>query len=184
MKRIILFTGKAGCGKDTACDYLVSRGMAKMAFADPIYEITKIAFNLTEEYVRNRDNKEITIPGFDVTLREALQKIGTEMFRDMIDQQIWVKNMISRIENSVCPETNTVAIAISDLRFPNERTMVDTLEQMGYDVLVIKLTQKGRDGKVGIKSHKSESYDIQADVCLTNDGLFIELFDKLDASCF
>ena len=181
-QQLIGLTGNPGAGKDTVADYLEDSGYQtlKESFADPIYDIVKIAFCLTEEYVRDRANKERKIPGFEITLRQALQLIGTEMFRDMIDQDFWLKNMDRRREGfgiEILAENLPPAesIVIPDVRFPNEAIYV---KKAGGTIG--RIVQDGCDGEVGFKDHRSESHSIQADIEIENNGTKEELYAEVD----
>lgn len=56
---IISLSGRAGSGKDTAADYLVSNyGFKKLSWAKNIKEMCKKAFNLSEEQVNTQAGKQ------------------------------------------------------------------------------------------------------------------------------
>lgn len=64
------------------------------------------------------------------TPRELLQLIGSDMFRDYVDSEIWIKLTTDKIMST--PGN----IVISDARFPNERTAIEELG--GKNILVLR----------------------------------------------
>ncbi len=56
---IIGLTGAAGSGKDSVADILVAEhGFQRIAFADCLYDEVSTAFNVSVEFLKNRDTKE------------------------------------------------------------------------------------------------------------------------------
>jgi hypothetical protein len=124
--------GLKGSGKDTVAKMLPAE-WKRMAFADTLKDIVSILFgwdrNLVEgntEYSRKwREevstfwSKELDIKNF--TPRLALQTLGTDVFRDHFNQDIWVKVLKHKIINS------NDNIVITDVRFPNEANMIKEL---------------------------------------------------------
>jgi len=74
-----------------------------------LHEIDKLKFKKHNFY---EDKTPIT--------RSLLQIYGTEVFRNRVDDNIWVKNMSDRI-NSEYPDVDVVIV--TDLRFENELSM-------------------------------------------------------------
>ena len=102
MSKLIGIMGLKGSGKDTVAKMLPVE-WKRMAFAETLKDIVSILFgwdrNLVEgntEYSRKwREevstfwSKELDIKNF--TPRLALQTLGTDVFRDHFNQDIWVK---------------------------------------------------------------------------------------------
>ena len=60
---IIGLTGAAGSGKDSVADILVAeRGFHRIAFADALYDEVSTAFNVSVEFLKNRETKEKRSP--------------------------------------------------------------------------------------------------------------------------
>lgn len=62
MQRVLGLLGRKGAGKDTAAKVLTDRGWVRLAFADPLYREVAAAFDVTVEYLGNRDTKETPQP--------------------------------------------------------------------------------------------------------------------------
>lgn len=164
---IILITGKAGAGKDTVADYLVSEyGFKKEFFANTLKRAVKEIFGLTDLQAYDREEREKIIPYWGFSPRQLYQTIGTEVFRDHFDKDIWVKSLKYKMIND--PDTDYV---ISDCRFPNEISCFDDVD----DVTVFKIVREGYDGDVGIANHESEKYDLPSDYTIENNGTIVEL---------
>jgi hypothetical protein len=123
---IVGVMGLMGSGKDTLSDVLVNEhNFTKLSFADTVKDVVSCVFGWDRELVEgstkeSRDfrevvdlwwSKELGIP--NLTPRMALQLVGTELFRDHFDNDIWVKNTMRRASL----HQNVV---IADVRFRNE----------------------------------------------------------------
>ena len=165
--------GKAGAGKDTIGDYFIKNyQFQKIALADPIKRLVKDVFVLDDNTVHDRVFREQELadwPGWSV--RKLLQYIGTELFREKIDDAIWVKSLWRRVQNN--PDINYV---VCDIRFPNELQYFKDQGQF----ISIKVTRPGFNGSVGLSGHASEAYDLKGDIEIVNDGDIESLYNKLD----
>lgn len=166
--------GKAGSGKDTVGNYLVENyGFKKIALADPIKRIVKDVFVLDDHTVYDRVAREQPLKQWDSwSVRKLLQFVGTELFRDKIDDAIWVKSLWYRIKDS--PDNYVV----SDLRFRNELKFFE--DNVGKDFVSIKVIRPGHNGNVGIVGHASEAYDLETEFKVDNDKDFAHLHLQID----
>jgi len=168
--------GKAGSGKDTVGDYLIDRyGFKKIALADPIKRLVKDIFALDDYTVYDRVAREQELgrwPGW--TVRKLLQFIGTELFREQIDNAIWVKSLWYKISDD--KENNYV---VSDVRFPNELQFFKDNAKEG-EFFALKIVRPGYEGNVGLAGHASEAYDLEGDEEIINDGTEEDLYGKID----
>jgi len=172
---LIGICGKAGAGKDTIGDYFVKRyGFKKIALADPIKRLVKDVFALDDYTVYDRDAREQPLQQWDGwSVRKLLQYIGTELFRENIDDAIWVKSLWFKIQND---KTNNYVV--TDCRFPNE---LDYFKKNGGDNFIsIKVVRDGYDGVVGLGGHKSEAYDLETEIVIKNNGSIEQLYNKID----
>ena len=129
-KRIIVgICGLIGAGKDAAADVLVNEyGFTRLSFADSVKDVLVAVFGWDREMLegsteesraaRNEvDEWWSTQLGYEVTPRNMMQKIGTDLFRKHFFKDIWVRSL----ENKLRDLGN---IVISDVRFPNEIDMI------------------------------------------------------------
>jgi hypothetical protein len=173
---IIAVCGKAGAGKDTIGDYLCKESdFKKIALADPIKRLTKDVFVLTETQMYDRLEREKPLEEWgNKTPREFLQLIGTELFRDNIDPDVWVKSLWFRIRENL--KQNWV---ITDVRFPNELEYFEKNIPKGK-FTSIKVIREGCDGKVGIAGHRSEAYDLNTEHIVYNKKDFEYLYQQIN----
>jgi hypothetical protein len=135
-KQIVAFCGKKRSGKDTAADAVASLGYFPIAFADPIKDTCQTVFQWDDEHVRGEKKEEVD-PFWEFSPRWAMQTIGTELFRDGIDENVWVKSLLARVDGS-----DHDRFAVTDVRFPNE---VEHLQKAGADLVYIRRPEKELD---------------------------------------
>ena len=128
-KDIVAFCGKKRSGKDTAGDAVASFGYMPIAFADPIKEICQIVFEFSDKQVYGSKKSEVD-EFWRFSPRWVMQTIGTEMFRNHIGEDVWVKSLLARINSSSHDK-----FAVTDVRFPNE---VDHLQRVGAEIVYIR----------------------------------------------
>lgn len=170
---LVSLSYKARSGKDTIADYLVQNyGFVKMSFAESLKKASKEIFSFSEEQV-NGNLKEVVDPYWNQTPRYILQKVGTELFRNYFDKEIWVRSLEARIKRS-----DSKNICITDTRFPNE---VDAVKRWGGKL--IKVVRDVVPEITGVKQHESEialeSYT-GWDYIVYNNGTFEDLYRKID----
>ena len=100
-------------------------------FADYLKKISIDLFDLTPEQVYGTDVDKNTPTNYDMTARQFLQFLGTDVMRKIKDS-IWVDYTIKQIQR----EKSGVAL-IPDVRFPNE---VKQIKEAGG--CVIRLTRE------------------------------------------
>jgi len=124
MKKIIAYIGVIGAGKSfSAKNYkkkLESQGkkVEIMSFADAIREmlwkLLKWEPKSNKEYDQFKKS-DIKFDNVSLTGRELLQRFGTDIMRDMVDKDIWLKQFIKKVNNSEADY-----ILCTDCRFENE----------------------------------------------------------------
>lgn len=171
--RVIGLFGKKRAGKDAACDSLTRDGVNVMRhkFAETLKELTS-AFLLDLPGGHAKDElKEDLQPALDYasggafcSYRQALQVIGSELFRDRVHPDIWVRIMDLKLgEHLRRWQENPFLHIITDCRFPNEAALV---RKMGG--CLVQITRPGCEGD----SHQSETSadGIEFDAVIENKG--------------
>lgn len=171
--KIIGITGKKNAGKSTVAALLVEKlGYKEFAFADPLKQILEILFLLDPKYFHDRELKEQTIEELRVSPRRLMQQIGTDLFRDKLEQALpeldlgghafWIWHMQQRIKkyvNELKTAEKEPLIVISDIRFDDELVFVRSLTfgcaGLAMDSLFPVILEIRRDQPINIK-HKSE----------------------------
>ena len=195
---IIGMMGYMGAGKDTVADILVEeQGFTKLSFADSLKDVVSSVFGWDRDLVEGstpesrefRDevdewwSSELGIEDF--TPRKALQLIGTDLFREKFNGDIWVKNTIRRA-------TLYENVIIADIRFVNEANLV--LENQGTLVRITKgmypiwhdVAQRAMSGDTssleymkthyaGVHRSEWDCINVNSHYHLRNDGTIEEL---------
>jgi len=175
---IIGILGNKGHGKDTISDHLTSKyNFHKKAFAEPLKEICHILFGFNNEQLYG-NLKEIPDKYWKITPRNAMQFVGTELFRNKmsdlipgISHNFWLECM--RRQSGKYDR-----LVISDVRFQNE---VDFIHEMNGIVIKVE-----RGNKETNDVHTSESEILQVtnyDFYIENNSDFQTLYSKVDNLC-
>lgn len=145
MKTVIGISGQKRAGKSTLAEYIKKacavRGWTtrQVSFADPIkfmlreVFIKEVPFSTFTDDSRKKD-KVLIAPGTYMTVREILQKVGTDCFRDVIHKDFWVYRGLAQIKGA-----SEDIIIVPDVRFANELVALKNLgttvfvERAGYE---------------------------------------------------
>ena len=168
---IVGLSGYARSGKDTVAGLL--QGYERRAFADilreGVYRLNPIVF----EDVRIQDliddyGWEQCKSGFP-EVRRLLQVFGTEVGRQLIDDNVWVNAAMK----DVSPDDN---IIFTDVRFPNEAKAIKAVDGLIWRI--------DRPGKKPVNTHTSETAmnDWPFDAILTNDGTLEDLQGQVETA--
>lgn len=102
-------------GKDTCADYLVDHyGFKKYAFAEPVKQVCKIMFQLDPTQMEDEGKERMDLR-WNMTPRQMMQTVGTDMVRNHLGDDFWVRTMDMRVKKQQ-PEK----MVVSDVRFKNE----------------------------------------------------------------
>ncbi len=118
-KQLICLMGREGAGKTLFGHYLSEHGFEKRALAAPVKDITSIIYGFDRQKlegitVEDRQwREEYRDPIWNMTPRAAMEYIGTDLFREHMDDSIWIK-ILDRTVHS-CDMVYT-----EDVRFENE----------------------------------------------------------------
>jgi dephospho-CoA kinase len=119
---ILGLVGQKNTGKDTVADYLCSKyGFTKLAFATPIKQMCEAMFDLDACYFEERELKETVIPAWQMTPREMMQQVGTDMVQTHFGQNFWIKHLDQRLQKLL---KENHKIVITDVRFITESMYV------------------------------------------------------------
>lgn len=102
-----------------------------------------------------------------ITLRTLLQYFGTDICRENLDYDIWIKATLRKAVDWC--KWNRVAV-IADVRFNNETEAI----RHRHKGIVIKLTRN-----INKNSHKSENINFECDYEIENNGTLQQLFYKV-----
>jgi hypothetical protein len=167
--------GFPGVGKDAVAKILADYGYTRVAFADKLREALYVLnpvvlFGTDGQDIRVKDIVD-TIGWEDAKrtypeIRRMLQVIGTEVGREMIDQNVWVDAAFKGLDKDK-------KYVFTDLRFENEHHAIDS--RLG---MLVKIE---RPGVGAVNDHKSEKPlpDKWFDVRLINDGTLEDLHTKV-----
>lgn len=173
---IIGLSGYAQSGKDTVAEYLVEHyGYRRIAFADPIREalyrldpkirIDEMVGASLSNAVDHMGWEEVKRLSSDV--RELLQRLGTEVGREMFGQNFWVDQGMKGV-------SKFDKVVFTDVRFPNEYKAIKEREGIVWRV--------ERLGNAPVNAHPSEVAleSTKFDGLITNNSTKDDLYQTLD----
>jgi hypothetical protein len=184
---IIGLCGSQGAGKDTVGGILESKhGFVKLAFASAIKDILSAIFSwprdmlegLTKESREWREtpnkywSNKLAIPDFSP--RRAMQIVGTDLFRNHLNQDIW----INIIENKIImlrESDPNINIVITDCRFENEFDMIRKFSE----ARIIKIVKDTHVKITATHSSENDWTNVDCEI-LQNNGSIESLRLALD----
>lgn len=187
---LIGITGPAKSGKDTAVNafmnYLGTTSASSLAFADPIREIGTI-FGFTNEQLTNQFMKETMDTFWNITPRKFMQLVGTELFRNNIDKDCWIKLASLRINKLIKHNPLTKVIFITDVRFENEVNFIKSHDGKNGNPLgvIFKINRPSLKNDSAMYAHASETYidniklNGKYDACIENIYETVEEYKSL-----
>lgn len=191
---IIGICGRKRHGKDTVGGIAHKLGgYTPIAFADPLKRIAMDIYNLSYDQCYGSEvDKETIDPRWGVSPRFILQRIGTEMGRE-IHTETWVRYCLKTIEaaanggeplvhspkyRAFIPATprwcNLDRWVITDCRFPNE---ADAVRRAGGGV--IKVVRPSLQQEVDLHASETSIDEIEPDYLILNDGTLQDLEAKV-----
>lgn len=178
---VIGLTGRKLAGKDTAAQYFVDKhGFEQVAYADVLKDAVCALFNVDRKWLEDHKSdvytrvqiarhysegqlKDATEYKSEMSLRQFLQRAGTEMGREVFGQSFWVNQLYDRLQDN----KNYV---ISDVRFNNESPMCDF-------IIEIVRNNVGHDPHVSEQGLREELIDY----IVPNNGTIEDLHSRLEA---
>jgi len=182
MTIIIGLHGHIGSGKDTIADYLVSHyNFRKISFAEPLKRIVSIITGWSFEYLNGQTEEyrvlreTVVHPIFKKTGRQLLQEIGTDVFRNHFDENIWINIMENSLQTiisqSQSPPQN---IVVTDCRFENE---VEVLKKFKNNYFIMVHRPPFDEPNRHVSEKK---LNIKDAFHVINNGTLDELYSKID----
>lgn len=171
--RLIGLSGKLQSGKDTVA------GIIKDLQPDT-WEVKRFAYKLKQIVslltgIKTEDLEKIEVKNSslgptwnNLTVREVLQKVGTEAMRDQIHSDIWVNALFADYHDF----SNWI---ITDLRFPNE---AKAIQDRGG--IVIRINRKGNENTGNHPSETALDDFTNWNHIIDNDGDLVALYEKVD----
>ena len=174
IKTIYLFTGKAQSGKNYIARELNKaltsehKTVLELSFAYKLKSFISTLFDMPIEEVDKWKLNEQSFTANGVTMREILQRFGTDIMRKHVDKDYWIKFVATRIVN-----TDYNYYLITDYRFPNELDVIDYIKLYDlynltdYNVKVVKVIN---NSTIKSSRHESELLTdvIDADIVIDN----------------
>jgi len=187
----IVFLGAAGAGKDTAAWAVLRefRDARNLKFAAALKDICSLTFGWDRdaldydlEYKESEafypDGSPCMVKGGEVqTRRQVLQSLGTDMFRQQINENVWLQAALAQVIEAEKEDTadGIPLWVVTDARFKNE---VEFLKQNFDRVRVIRLIREGATQGTAASAHVSErqSAEIEVDATVSiADGEIMKL---------
>lgn len=168
--KVIVISGKARAGKDTTMMFMkeifekYGKDVINLQYSSSIKEYAK--------KISDWDGSEDTKP------RELLQALGTEIIREKIDEEFFIKRMIQDVQ-VYCYFYDIVIISDARLKLEIER-----IRETFNDVISVNIERPLFDNNLNVneKSHRTE-VDLDNysgyDYVLINDGSLDDLKDKV-----
>lgn len=172
--------GKMGSGKTTCAEYITKNyNYEEVFFAKALKDIIQYMFQFSDEQLYGSE-KQIIDSHWKISPRQAMQFIGTELFRNQMDKLIpglgedfWVRVLEKRLNKN----KNYV---FSDCRMQNE---VDFIKDRKPSIIV-KIIRPDRSEDIdNTKNHITETGIENVtgyDYVIINDGTKEDLYKKLD----
>lgn len=165
--RVILIGGALRAGKDTVADHLVEKyGFTKLGMSDPLLEAllaldpwaTAGSFGAAGDHKPGLRVSDV-IKQFGYTqakakspeIRRLLQKLGTEVGRNIIGEDVWVDIATRRVQGHVKAGRSVV---LTGIRFPNELDIADRIQ--GASVITAYVSRPSAEKDAAATAHTSE----------------------------
>jgi hypothetical protein len=176
------FLAKMGSGKTTCAEYITKNyNYEEVFFAKALKDVIQYLFKFTDEQLYGSE-KQKTDEFWNISPRQAMQFIGTELFRDQMDklipgmsQDFWIKVL----ERALSKDKNYV---FSDCRMQNEIDFIKNRSPgNGIVVKIIRpCIEKNKDDTSKHATETGIDYVTGYDYIIINDGTKEELYAKLD----
>jgi len=120
--KLIGLVGRARSGKDSVARRLYQYSYHPLSLAEPLKRAACEIFGIPFYQAEGKDfDREAVDPTWGISVREMLQKLGTEGVRDVFGEDHWVRLLAKRLDFASGAGYLSV---VTDIRFPNEVEMI------------------------------------------------------------
>lgn len=134
-----------------------------------------ITINELKDNTINKILKQYRGLNIVIKLRVLMQYFGTEICREHLGDNIWIKSTINK---AVDIATSRQRCIIPDVRFANEAKAISVHRNSLYGVLIMVNRNDNNEN-----NHSSENIDFECDYTIDNNGTLTELFYKVLLIC-
>lgn len=179
MTYVLGITGRKRSGKNTAGEVFAQAGFKELSFAAPIklmlatlLEYRGAGKKLIQRMLEGDLKEEPTHLLGGRSPRYAMQTLGTEWGRMLLDDNLWVEALFDASKRHQC-------VVVTDVRFPNE---AGAIKACGGQVMRVVRP----DNPLPADAHPSEAQidQLPVDFELVNDASSAEGFQSLVAAMF
>lgn len=138
---LIGLSGRKGVGKDTIANAVqqANNKVRLLACADRVKRVSGVLFQLSYEQLHDPVEKERVDERYGVSPRVIMQRMGTEFVRNgmiyilfpemkgHLDSETFWVDATTRDIQSIRKENKEALIIVTDIRFPNEVEMIESL---------------------------------------------------------
>lgn len=169
-----LYSPAPQSGKTFTANVLAHQGFCPVSFAEPL---KRMACEFLTQFGYREDvaarlvwvDKHKLVPEVGVTVREILQRLGTEWGRQQIADDVWIRCWQARVKGHD-------QVVTDDVRFLNE---AEAVKAAGGQMWMIRRSSAAHDGE-HVSEGALDNWD-GFDVVLDNDGSLEEFRRKIDA---
>lgn len=167
---VILLCGFKRCGKDTFANYISQTyNYTHLKISQKLKDSLQTLFDFDKEQIEG-DKKDLLDTQWNITPRQAMQFVGTEIFQHEIQKLIpnikrdfWIKQISNEIEN-IYKRSSTENVVISDLRFIHEINYLSNMSlKYNNDIhlTIVKILRPELVLRHDSRFHESESQHLQ-----------------------
>jgi hypothetical protein len=183
--------GHLRSGKDAVADHLVEKhGFVKLGMSDALHEAmlaidpviwptSTAGYESAEEVWRY--SEAIAEWGYVRTkemfpeARRLLQKLGTEVGRNMVGENVWVNIMARKIDDH---RGAGHPVVVTGIRFPNE---VQMIRELGGRSVWIDRPNLATRGAIAAHASENSVGEQDFDGLIVNDGTLEDLYEQVGA---
>ena len=170
--KIIALCGFKGCGKDFVANYIHDTcSFEHLKISTKLKDATRLLFDITDDQIEG-NKKECIDERWNITPRQMMQFMGTEMFQFKIqelipecDRNFWIKSFTNAVKAN-----KNKNIVVSDMRFPHEYEYIKK-HLITHELIVIRINNNSKKNiydAEDIHVSETEYRQIPIDFQLTN----------------